>query len=444
MSVFRNIKIELIILIIITLNVFISFNLDLGLYNFFQNFNNNLNNIYLKEFFIDITELGNSVWYFGICVLCPLILYINKKINIFKLDQTNKLIKFFLSFFIYIFIVGLVTQIIKHLVGRPRPNHTNFDESFGFNFLTFDSSFHSFPSGHSSTIFIVCFVLTAVIPRLRIFFYFFASLIALSRVVVGAHFLTDVIAGGLLALIVFKILNNIINKNYKDYSFVEFIFYQNSRLYYFIVILLLGALFVTIGSSFDLYFSGLFYYGNSQFYLQSYDFLSKVFRDVLLPLILIYILILPIIGQFIKIDRIYLNYKFSVKEIFLIWSTQIFSMIIFINLILKNLWGRARPGDVLQLGGKETFTSWFEYSNACSTNCSFVSGDASVGFSIIILYFITKKVIFINLSIIFGLLLGIIRIIAGGHFLSDIIFAGLIVILINFFIYKLYKRYYGH
>ena len=119
-------------------------------------------------------------------------------------------------------------------------------------------------------------------------------------------------------------------------------------------------------------------------------------------------------------------------------------MIIFINLILKNLWGRARPGDVLQLGGKETFTSWFEYSNACSTNCSFVSGDASVGFSIIILYFITKKVIFINLSIIFGLLLGIIRIIAGGHFLSDIIFAGLIVILINFFIYKLYKRYYGH
>jgi len=444
MSVFRNIKIELIILLIITLNVFISFNLDLGLYNFFQNFNNNLNNIYLKEFFIDITELGNSVWYFGICVLCPLILYINKKINIFKLDQTNRLIKFFLSFFIYIFIVGLVTQIIKHLVGRPRPNHTNFDESFGFNFLTLDSSFHSFPSGHSSTIFIVCFVLTAVIPRLRIFFYFFASLIALSRVVVGAHFLTDVIAGGLLALIVFKILNNIINKNYKDYSFVEFIFYQNSRLYHFIVILLLGALFVTIGPSLDLYFSGLFYYGNSQFYLQSYDFLSKVFREVLLPLILIYILILPIIGQFIKIDRIYLNYKFSVKEIFLIWSTQIFSMIIFINLILKNLWGRARPGDVQQLGGKETFTSWFEYSNACSTNCSFVSGDASVGFSIIILYFITKKVIFINLSIIFGLLLGIIRIVAGGHFLSDIIFAGLIVILINFFIYKLYKRYYGH
>ena len=153
---------------------------------------------------------------------------------------------FLLIFFIYIFIVGLVTQIIKHLVGRPRPNHTNFDESFGFNFLTFDSSFHSFPSGHSSTIFIVCFVLTAVIPRLRIFFYFLASLIALSRVVVGAHFLTDVIAGGLLALIVFKILNNIVNNNYKDYSFIEFIFYQNFRLYYFIVIFLLGSVFVTI------------------------------------------------------------------------------------------------------------------------------------------------------------------------------------------------------
>ena len=114
------------------------------------------------------------------------------------------------------------------------------------------------------------------------------------------------------------------------------------------------------------------------------------------------------------------------------------------NLVLKNLWGRSRPGDIVEFNGSEFFTAWFEYSDACNTNCSFVSGDASVGFSIIILYFITKKIVFVNLSIVFGILLGIIRIIAGGHFSSDIVFAGLIIILSNLIIYKIYKKYYDY
>ena len=109
-------------------------------------------------------------------------------------------------------VVGVVTQVLKHIVGRPRPNHTNFEDSFGFNFFTFDSNFHSFPSGHSSTIFIICFILVATFPKLKYFFYFLASVIALSRVVVGAHFFTDIVAGAILALISFKIINKILEK----------------------------------------------------------------------------------------------------------------------------------------------------------------------------------------------------------------------------------------
>ena len=100
-------------------------------------------------------------------------------------------------------------------------------------------------------------------------------------------------------------------------------------------------------------------------------------------------------------------------------------------MILKNLWGRARPNDILQLGGKETFSPWFEIRNACETNCSFVSGDASVGFSIIVLYLITKKIIFLYASAFAGLVLGLIRIMAGGHFLSDIFFAGFFIVILN-------------
>ena len=162
-----------------------------------------------------------------------------------------------------------------------------------------------------------------------------------------------------------------------------------------------------------------------------------------MPIVLIYILILPIFGRFIKIDKIFFNYNFSTKEIFLLWGSQIIGVLIFVNLILKNLWGRARPNDVLELGGKETFSPWYEITNACGSNCSFVSGDASVGFSIIILYLITKKIIFLYASVVAGFVFGLIRIMAGGHFLSDIFFAGIFIVILNITLFELYKKYYA-
>ncbi len=443
MSLFKNIRVELLVLLIISLNVFISFNLDLGLYNYFKDFNKSLNSVYLKEFFEDITRLGSSSWYFAISIIGFGVVYLNNKLGFIKIEKQKKISNFFISSFFYILVVGIVTQVLKHIVGRPRPNHTNFEDSFGFNFFTFDSNFHSFPSGHSSTIFIVCFILVATFPKLKYFFYFLASVIALSRVVVGAHFFTDIVAGAILALISFKVINTILEKKYNQFKFSNLLPENNSEIYNYVLFLVISCVFITSGPSIDLYISGLFYYGASQFSLQSFDLTSILFRDILLPLILIYILVIPIIGRFAKIDKIFFNYKFSIKEIFLLWGSQIVGVLILVNLILKNLWGRARPDDVLQLGGKETFSPWYEITDACGSNCSFVSGDASVGFSIIILYLITKKIIFLYASVVAGLVLGLIRIMAGGHFLSDIFFAGIFIVILNIILFELYKKYYA-
>ena len=442
MSLFKNIRVELLVLLIISLNVFISFNLDLGLYNYFKDFNKSLNSVYLKEFFVDITRLGSSSWYFAISVIGFGVVYLNNRLEFIKIEKQKNISNFFVSSFFYILVVGVVTQVLKHIVGRPRPNHTNFEDSFGFNFFTFDSNFHSFPSGHSSTIFIVCFILVATFPKLKYFFYLLASVIALSRVVVGAHFFTDIVAGAILALISFKIINKILEKKYAQYKFSNLLPEDNSEIYNYVLFLVISCVFITSGPSIDLYISGLFYYGSQQFALQSFDLISIFFRDILLPLILIYILILPIVGRFIKIDKIFFNYIFSIKEIILLWSSQIIGVLIFVNLILKNLWGRARPKDILELGGEENFSPWYEITNVCGSNCSFVSGDASVGFSIIILYLITKKIIFLYGSIVFGFVLGSIRIMAGGHFLSDIFFAGFFIVILNIILFELYKKYY--
>ena len=95
MSLFKNIRIELLVLLIISLNVFISFNLDLGLYNYFKDFNKSLNSVYLKEFFVDITRLGSSSWYFAISVIGFGVVYLNNRLEFIKIEKQKNISNFF-------------------------------------------------------------------------------------------------------------------------------------------------------------------------------------------------------------------------------------------------------------------------------------------------------------------------------------------------------------
>ena len=117
-------------------------------------------------------------------------------------------------------------------------------------------------------------------------------------------------------------------------------------------------------------------------------------------------------------------------------------MLLVVNVLLKNMWGRVRPNDILPFGGVETFTPWYKFGDSCLSNCSFVSGDASVGFLLVVFYFITKKNAYLYLGLILGSLLGFIRIAAGGHFFSDIIFSQIVVTVTILVSFVLYKKFY--
>ena len=187
-------------------------------------------------------------------------------------------------------------------------------------------------------------------------------------------------------------------------------------------------------------FSSLFYYGEGQFVLQNYYSITIFFRKIILPLILVYVFILPFVSLFLPIKNIYFNYVFKPKDIFFLWFAGFVNLIIIINLGLKTLWGRARPGDVIQFEGREGFSPWFEISNACNTNCSFVSGDSSVGFSLVLLYFLTKSIYIFWLSLIAGTMLGAIRILEGGHFLSDVLLSGFLIFVLSYLQFIYYKK----
>ncbi len=434
----KNFKIEIIILALLLISIFVSYKLDIGFYIYFNTINNSLETVYLKQFFTNITSLGDSLWYFSLCFFGLLLIFIFSKLRIITDKIFNDLKNLLYYLFVSLLVTGFITQVLKHVVGRPRPNYTNMDEAFGFDFFSTSSNFHSFPSGHSSTIFILALVLSTAVPKLRYLFLFFASVVAFSRVVVGAHFFTDIIGGVVVAFISYKLINLFFNKKLKKPLPKKIDFIDENLFFLFALALFILAIFLTVGSAFDLFFSSLFYKGDNQFLLQSFYTITLFFRKIVLPTILVYVLFLPLISKIIPIKKLFFGYSFVFKDIIYIWSNALVSLVVVINLIFKTFWGRARPGDVLQLGGEGSFSPWYQISDACSSNCSFVSGDAAVGFSLVVLYFITKNSYYLYSSIVFGFLLGIIRIAEGGHFLSDIIFSGIIVFLITYVFSKFF------
>lgn len=95
----------------------------------------------------------------------------------------------------------LFGQSIKRIVDVPRPPQVL--PSDAFHLIGPDWGQHAFPSGHAAMIFILAgaFVLTIFRTWLRWLLVVSASLIALSRVVVGVHWPLDILAGGAIGWI---------------------------------------------------------------------------------------------------------------------------------------------------------------------------------------------------------------------------------------------------
>ena len=153
-------------------------------------------------FFHNITDYGKAVWYLWPCGIATIFsVFLSRAkdapIHVRRLAGYVGVRAFFL--FATIALSGIIADILKPLIGRARPVEFLRHGIYGFDTMTAAGfAWNSMPSGHATTAFTIGFALCMLYPRLRFLWLAYALLLAASRVMVDAHFLSDICAGAAL------------------------------------------------------------------------------------------------------------------------------------------------------------------------------------------------------------------------------------------------------
>ena len=153
--------------------------------------------------FDHLTDLGKSVW-----LLVPIAVALGA-IALFASPTLPRMSQRVLAaiavrlgfLFIAVGLPGLVFTIAKRLVGRARPLVEGSADPFSYRPLGWSVEYASLPSGHAIDAFAIAIAVGALWPRARPLLWTYAVLIALSRVVLTAHFPSDVIAGAVVGVV---------------------------------------------------------------------------------------------------------------------------------------------------------------------------------------------------------------------------------------------------
>ncbi|MDO5646989.1 phosphatase PAP2 family protein [Paracoccus sp. (in: a-proteobacteria)] len=117
-----------------------------------------------------------------------------------------------------------------------------------------------------------------------------------------------------------------------------------------------------------------------------------------------------------------------------------------INVLLKDHWGRARPVQITDFGGWAQFTPPLSLTDQCLRNCSFASGEGSAlaAMALIVLLLIWPRLTARGRMVAGGVAAtyvvagSMLRVAFGGHFVSDVVFAALLMGVVVPAIYRMF------
>jgi membrane-associated phospholipid phosphatase len=143
--------------------------------------------------FRTLTRLGKSDWLLVPLGVAVLALHGLPRLTSVRPSRDLSVFRRRVEFlFLAILVSGLLAVLLKYGLGHPRPS---VDGAAGPMRFTFDSDYASFPSGHSTTAGALAMALTLLVPWSGMLLWPFAFGVAASRMVMGAHHFSDVVAG---------------------------------------------------------------------------------------------------------------------------------------------------------------------------------------------------------------------------------------------------------
>lgn len=114
-----------------------------------------------------------------------------------------------------------------------------------------------------------------------------------------------------------------------------------------------------------------------------------------------------------------------------------------VNLFFKEVWGRARPREILEFGGNLPFSRAWEIVSYCAGNCSFVSGEGSSSIWMMAVVFLVPCVLRLPVALVvfaYACALSLNRVVFGGHFLSDVLLSWTITMTVISACYAFYYQ----
>lgn len=158
--------------------------------------------VWLLDLFNFVTDFGKGAW-----VLWPLgLVYL--ALAALPLPTTPMLRAVLAAvmvragfLFAAIGLTGLFSSLIKNIIGRARPGVGGVVDPFLFDPFHWAPSFASLPSGHGTTAFAALAAFGTLFPRARTAFLIYGIIIAMSRVAIGAHYVSDVLAGAVFGIV---------------------------------------------------------------------------------------------------------------------------------------------------------------------------------------------------------------------------------------------------
>jgi membrane-associated phospholipid phosphatase len=147
-----------------------------------------------------ITHYAKAGHWLAAAIIALVVAALARRLGLLAESRTE-IITYSLAFIVSLTIGSAVLHVIKLVLGRRRPRDDMEMGLYGFMPFAFNLDYNSFPSGHALTISCAAVVLTCVWPMLWPLWAAIAAVLAVTRTLLTAHFLSDVLIGAGIGLI---------------------------------------------------------------------------------------------------------------------------------------------------------------------------------------------------------------------------------------------------